>query len=180
MTESELRLPRVAAEEAAASYRAYIEGVPDGFVARHLQAQSDEVQRLCGGLPDTDAMFRYAEGKWTVKEVLGHITDAERVFAYRLLRIGRGDTTDLPGFDENAYVPAGEFNQRSIGDLVSEFALQRASTVALVHGMPAAAWPRVGTANGFPITARALVYVIVGHTNHHLKILRERYLPAQK
>ena len=124
-------------------------------------------------------MFRYAEGKWTIKEVIGHLLDTERVFAYRLLRISRGDVTELSGFEETAYVPEGQFHLRSLAALVSEFTLQRASTLALVNGIPPAAWPRVGTANGFPTSARALVYIILGHTAHHYGVLRQRYrLPA--
>jgi hypothetical protein len=116
-----------------------------------------------------------AEGKWTIKEVIGHLLDTERVFAYRLLRISRGDATELPGFDENSYVPEGHFNRRGIAGLVSEFRLQRASTLALVNGIPPSAWTRHGTANGFRTSARALVYVILGHTAHHFEILRRRY-----
>jgi hypothetical protein len=120
-------------------------------------------------------MFRYAEGKWTVKEVIGHLLDTERVYAYRLLRISRGDVTAMPGFDERSYVPAGQFNLRSVNELVSEFKLQRASTLALANGVPSAAWLHIGTANGFRTSARALVYIILGHTEHHLGLLRERY-----
>ena len=121
-----------------------------------------------------------SQGKWTIKEVIGHLLDSERVFAYRLLRISRGDATELPGFDETTYAPEGQFNQRSLSALVSEFQLQRASTFALVNGIPLAAWPRMGTANGFQTSARALVYVILGHTVHHFGLLRERYgLPAK-
>jgi hypothetical protein len=107
--------------------------------------------------------------------VIGHLLDTERVFAYRLLRISRGDVTELPGFDETTYAPEGQFNLRSVEELVSEFKLQRASTLALVEGIPLAAWPRVGIANGFRTSARALVYIILGHTAHHLVLLRERY-----
>jgi len=112
--------------------------------------------------------------------VIGHLLDTERVFAYRLLRISRGDVTELPGFDDT-FVPAGEFHLRTIGELVSEFTLQRASTLALVNGIPPTAWPRVETANGFRTSARALVYIILGHTAHHCRLLRERYrLPATR
>jgi hypothetical protein len=90
-------------------------------------------------------------------------------------RISRGDATELPGFDETTYAPEGQFNLRSVGALVSEFTLQRASTLALVRGIPQAAWPRVGTANGFRTSARAIVYIILGHTAHHFGLLRERY-----
>jgi len=176
-----LTLPSVPVEEAAPFYEGFLAAFPDGRVGIHLQAQAVELEDLCAGLSESGAMFRYAEGKWTIKEVIGHLLDTERVFAYRLLRISRGDETVLPGFDETSYAPEGQFNRRSIDELVSEFTLQRASTLALVSGIPSAAWPRVGTANGFRTSARALVYIILGHTAHHFSALRERYrLPATR
>jgi len=174
-----LMLPSVPSDEAAPFYREFLDAFPDGCVGTHLQAQASELERLCAGLSESGAMFQYAEAKWTVKEVIGHLLDTERVFAYRLLRISRGDATELPAFDETTYVPEGEFNRRDVAELVSEFKLQRASTLALVNGIPPAAWARQGTANGFRTSARALVYIILGHTSHHCALLRERYrLPA--
>ena len=174
-----LTLSQPLPEEAAPVYGRYLAMFPDGRVGEHLQAQAGELEALCGGLSESGAMFRYAEGKWTVKEVIGHLLDSERIFAYRILRISRGDTTAMPGFDEQSYVPAGQFNLRSVNELVSEFTLQRASTLALANGVPSAAWLQIGTASGFRISARALVYIILGHTDHHLRLLRERYrLPA--
>lgn len=165
----------IPADGAAPFYKDFLAGFPDGRVEAHLQAQTAELEELCTGLTEPGGTFRYAEGKWTVKEVIGHLLDTERVFAYRLLRISRGDTTPLPGFDETIYAPEGQFNLRSVQDLVSEFTLQRASTLALVNGIPPHAWPRLGTANGFPTSARALVHIILGHTAHHFTILRDRY-----
>lgn len=141
----------------------------------HLLAQAGALESLCAALSESDAMFRYADGKWTIKEVIGHLLDTERVYAYRLLRISRGDVTPLPGFDDTSYVPAGQFNLRSVNELVSEFAVQRASTLALANGVPSTAWLRIGTANGFTTSARGLVYIILGHTEHHLHLLRQRY-----
>jgi hypothetical protein len=176
-----LILPQVPPEEGAPFYREFLAAFPDGRVGMHLQAQTSELETLCAGLSESAAMFRYAEGKWTITEVIGHLLDTERVFAYRLLRISRGDVTELPGFDEGSYVPAGQFNQRSVEELVSEFTLQRASTLALVNGIPLAAWPRVGSANGFRTSARALVFIILGHAAHHYRVLRERYqLPTTR
>ena len=172
---TELVLPRVPVEEAAPFYRTFLAAFPDGCVGMHLEQQVEELEALCGGLDESGAMFRYAEGKWTVKEVVGHLLDTERVFAYRLLRISRNDKTALPGFEETEYVPEGRFNLRRMSDLVSEFTLQRASTLALLNGIPPTAWTRTGMANGFPTSARALVYIILGHTAHHLTVLRERY-----
>ena len=174
-----LTLSQPRPEEAAPVYGRYFAMFPDGRVGEHLQAQAGELEALCGGLSESGAMFRYAEGKWTVKEVIGHLLDTERVLAYRLLRISRGDVTALPGFDDKSYVPAGQFNLRPVNELVSEFTAQRASTLALANGVPSDSWLHIGTASGFPISARALVYIILGHTADHLGLLRERYrLPA--
>jgi hypothetical protein len=171
-----LTLSSVPPEEAAPSYHEYLAAFPDdGDVGAHLLSQASEIEELCADLTEPDALFQYSEGKWTVKEVIGHLLDSERVFAYRLLRISRGDVTALPGFDETTYAPEGQFNLRQVGDLVSEFKLQRASTLALVNGIPQSAWPRFGTANGFRTSARALVYIILGHTAHHFRALRDRY-----
>ncbi len=170
-----LTLPSVPLDEAAPFYHGYLKAVPDGRVGIHLQSQVAELDAMCEGLTEAGAMFRYAEGKWSIKQVIGHIVDAERIFAYRLLRISRGDDTPLSGFDENAYVPQGRFDGRSIRNLTSEFTLQRASTIALANGIPDEAWARVGSANGFTVSARALVFIIVGHAAHHFGILRDRY-----
>ena len=176
-----LTLSSVPPEEAAPFYRDFLAAFPDGRVGTRLQTQAVEIEELCAGLTESGAMFRYDEGKWTIKDVIGHLLDTERVFAYRLLRISRGDVTLLPGFDETTYVPEGQFSLRSLEELVSEFKLQRASTLALVNGIPSAAWTRVGTANGFRTSARALVYIILGHTAHHCRLLRERYrLPTTR
>lgn len=136
----DLTLPPPPPEEAPQFYKDFLAAFPDGRVGMHLQKQAVELEALCAGLSESGAMFRYAEGKWTVKEVIGHLLDSERVFAYRLLRISRGDVTELPGFDETTYAPEGQFNLRSVEELVSEFKLQRASTLALVNGIPRAAW----------------------------------------
>jgi len=170
-----LTLPQVPSDEAAPFYSEFLAAFPDGRVGMHLHAQMQEFNILCGGLSESGAMFRYAEDKWTIKEVVGHLIDTERVFAYRLLRISRGDTTELAGFDETRYVPEGQFNLRSLQGLMSEFGAQRVSTIALASGIPTAAWARAGTANGFRTSARALVYIILGHTAHHFCVLRERY-----
>jgi hypothetical protein len=170
-----LTLPQVPPEEAAPFYETFLTAFPDGRVEIHLRAQAGELEALCAGLSESDAMFQYAEGKWTIKEVIGHLLDTERVFAYRLLRISRGDTIALPAFDEPEYVPAGQFNRRGLRALLSEFKAQRSSTMALVDGIPTEAWTRIGTANGFRTSARALVYIILGHTAHHLRLLQERY-----
>ncbi|HEX5962469.1 MAG TPA: DinB family protein [Gemmatimonadales bacterium] len=172
---STLTLPRPAADEAAPFYHGYIAGVAGENVGEQLVSQLAEVERLFGGLDDQAALARYSPGKWSIKEILGHLTDAERIFAYRLLRVARGDATPLPGFDENAYVPAGSFDERPLRALTAEFRAVRLSTVALVSGVPPGSWTRLGKASGKPVSARALVYIMVGHVIHHLGVLRDRY-----
>jgi hypothetical protein len=122
------------------------------------------------------AITGYAPGKWSVKEVVLHCTDAERIFAYRALRIARGDATELPGWDEQAYTPEGRANERSLTDLLHELETARAATVALFAGLPAATWARVGRANGSPVSVRALAWITAGHLLHHLDVLQDRYL----
>ena len=140
-----------------------------------LAAQRARLMNFLLPLTDDQAAFRYAPGKWSVKELVGHLTDVERIFSYRLLRIGRGDATPLPGFEENDYVPAARSDERPFPDLVDEWATVRDATVSLAAGMPADAWVRRGTASGAGISARALLYIILGHVEHHRAVLEERY-----
>jgi uncharacterized damage-inducible protein DinB len=155
-----------------------------GYISRVANVPSpvDELvaqrARLLNGLSplsDEQAEYRYAAGKWSIKELVGHLSDAERIFAYRLLRIGRGDETPLPGFEENDYVRSAGAHQRPFGELLDEWAAARDATSALVRGMPAEAWERRGTANGALISARALVYIVLGHVEHHRSVLEDRY-----
>lgn len=172
---SSITISRPQPEEAAPFYHGYIAEVPNEHLGAQLENQLKEVEQLFGGVTDLQALYRYAEGKWSIKEILGHLSDTERIFGYRLLRIGRGDATPLSGFDENAYVPAGRFDGRPLPMLLAEFRAVRLSTIALLEGLPADCWTRRGLANGKAISARALAYIIVGHVVHHLGTLRERY-----
>jgi DinB family protein len=172
---STLSIPRPAANDAAPFYQGYIAEVKGENVIEQLADQLEEVEELFGSLDDPAAAARYAPGKWSVKEVLGHLTDAERIFSYRLLRIARGDGTPLPGFDENAYVPAGRFDTRPLRSLLADFRGVRESTRALIQGLPLECWANQGEASGTPISARALAYIMVGHVAHHLGVLRDRY-----
>jgi len=170
---------RPGADEYAPYYGRYIERVPAGDVTQTLEAGLRDTLALLGSqAARSRADHRYAAGKWSVKEVLGHVIDAERVFAYRMLRFGRGDETPLPGFDENAYTPAGEFDSRTLDDLLEEYRAVRGATLHLVRGLPAAAWSRRGEASGFAISVRALAHVIAGHELHHRAVLTERYFTA--
>ena len=168
-------IPRPAPTEYAPHYAGYVDRVPEGDVLAHLASQIAETRGLLRDLPPGRAVHRYATGKWSVAEVVGHVADAERIFAYRALRFARGDATPLASFDENAYVPAGSFDHRTVADLVDELTAVRHATLALLRGMPDAAFARTGVASGRSVTVRALAYIIAGHERHHVAILRERY-----
>lgn len=164
------------ATECAPFHLAYVGLVQDGAVLQTLERQLHDTTALLESLPAGKADFAYAPGKWTVKEVLGHVIDAERIFSYRALRIARGDETPLPGFDENRYVPASGASRRTLIDLLAEFHAVRRATLALFEHLPAEAAARTGTVGGARVSVRALAWVITGHERHHVGILRERYL----
>jgi hypothetical protein len=168
-------LSRPQHDESAPFYHGYIAEVTDDDIGAQLERQLQEVEQLFERVTDSAALARYAEGKWSIKEILGHLIDTERIFTYRMLRIARGDATPLSGFDENSYVPEGRFDRRPLPMLLAELRAIRSSTVALAEGLPPDCWTRRGVANGNPISARALAYIIVGHMAHHLGVLRDRY-----
>jgi uncharacterized damage-inducible protein DinB len=168
---------RPALTEYNAHYQPYVDVVPDGDVLATLATQRDSTSALLATIAEAKAGYRYAAGKWSIKEVIGHLSDAERVFSYRALRVARADVTPLASFDENAWVPAAKFDHRTLVDLAAEFRAVRGSTLALFRGFDAEAWPRTGTASGSPISARALAWIVAGHEVHHLRVLHERYLP---
>lgn len=162
--------------EYAPGFERYLARVPDGDVIEALIGGIEVAAGLLHDVSEDTAARAYAEGKWTLKEVLQHVADAERIFAYRALRIARGDTTELPGWDENAYAPASEANARSLDSLVNEVESVRDATVTLFEGLPGAAWTRRGRANGVEVTVRAVAWITAGHLLHHLAIIEERYL----
>lgn len=165
-------------DESGTYYARYISEVPDGDVAARLVTQLGETLAVLTSLSDDDALYRYAKGKWSVKEIIGHLADSERIFAYRLLRIVRGDTTPLPGFDENAFVAGADFDRLPLAQLLHALRLVRENTVTLVHSLRPDDWTRRGTASDTPLSARALVWIIAGHELHHRTVLQERYLAA--
>lgn len=162
--------------EYAAAYEKYISLVPAGDIVDLLEAQRLQTVQLFSARSEREGNFRYAPGKWTVKEVLGHITDSERIFAYRALRIARGDKTPLSGFEQDDYVKAAGFGERMLGDLAEEFGQVRSATVALLGSLDDEAWERRGVANKNEISVRALAFIIAGHELHHRRILEDRYL----
>ena len=171
-------MKRPDAGEYAESYANYISKVPGTDVLGVLEAQRMQMLHLFAGRSERDGSFRYGAGKWTVKEVLGHITDSERIFSYRALRIGRGDMTPLPGFEQDDFVRNGGFAARRLSDLAEEFGAVRSASIALFRSFDEEAWSRRGVASEKEVTVRALAFITAGHQIHHRMILEERYFPA--
>lgn len=141
-----------------------------------LENQPGRLRALCDGLSEDDGWHhRYAEGKWSVKQVVGHMTDAERLFAHRAFRVGRGDTTPLPGFDQDFYVDRGDFDAQSGAHLLTDFERVRTATLSQLDAYEPEHLSHQAVVNDSPITLRALIYILAGHAEHHLVILRERY-----
>lgn len=155
----------------------YIGLLPDdGLVLTHLQENLNTTKEFIRSLPEEKLLHRYAEGKWTIKEVLVHIIDDERIYAYRALSFARNDATELPGFEQDDYARNSRANERSIDDILDEFVAVRDSTIALFNGLDEEALGRGGVANGNFVTVRALTYHIAGHEMHHVNLIKERYL----
>jgi hypothetical protein len=164
--------------EYAPFYAKYIALVPDADLLDTLQASVHDWKSLLGGLTEPQSEFRYEPAKWSFKEVLGHVTDTERIFSYRVLRIARGDQTPLSGFEQDDYVKEGNFSARKLPELLEEFSAVRHSTLALLRSLSTSAWTRRGNANQKEVTVSALAFVIAGHERHHRFIVEQRYLPA--
>src|SRR5215831_13914325 len=162
--------------EYAPSYEQYIKLVPDGDIISILDSQLESTLALLGTLPEAKSSSAYAPGKWTIKELLGHIIDTERIFTYRALCIGRNDKTPLPGFEQDDYVAGTHFNTRHLASVLEELTAVRRAGVHLFKHFTEEEWLRRGSANQKEITTRALAYNIAGHERHHLNILKTRYL----
>lgn len=147
----------------------------DDFLSA-LKEQSNNFENLLNSISEEKSIFKYGEDKWTIKEVLLHLSDAERVFGYRALAIARGEKSALPNFDENSYAVFSHANNRLWSDLVQEFLAVRKSTEALLHSFSEKDLNQIGTASGSPISVLGLCFIIVGHAAHHLNILHDRYL----
>src|SRR5215470_12062831 len=156
-------------------YQRYISLVPDEDVLVSLDQQLSETLILLRSLSEHHGAFRYEPNKWSVKEVLGHLIDSERIMAYRALRIARNDRTPIPGFEQDDYVKNGGFDQRTVGNLGREFEQVRRATISLFRNFEPEAWERTGIANNVEVSVRALAYIIAGHELHHKAILKDRY-----
>ena len=167
-------MPRPDPTEHAPYYAKYIALVPEEEILMAMTQELERTLALLRPISEETASLRHPPYTWSTKQVIGHLTDSERIFGYRTLRIARGDTTPLPGFDENAYAMAAESDRCLLGDLAAEFAAIRRSNLLLFRHLPEAAWSRSCTANDCLVTVRALAYILVGHERHHTGILRKR------
>ncbi len=159
------------------SYHAhYVERVPYGDPLLALERQVDDTTQLLLGLPEERGAYRYAAGKWSIKELVGHVIDCERIFAYRCLAIARGDRTSLPGFDQDAYVARSSHERRSLSSIIGELHTVRAASLGLFRSLSEEEWGRAGVSDGKLLTARVIPWIAAGHEHHHLQVLRERYL----
>ncbi|HJU67632.1 MAG TPA: DinB family protein [Gemmatimonadaceae bacterium] len=169
-------LERPPASEYAPYQAGYVASVPEGDIFEILSRQGAQFPDFLRSIGEARGGYRYAPDKWTIKEMIGHVNDTERVFSYRALRFARGDETPLASFDQDRYVPTGNFNARTLNSLADEFGHLRAATVDLYYHLDPDALARRGTASGFVVSVRAMAYVMAGHVVHHERILKERYL----
>jgi len=156
----------------------YVSLVAEGDIIQTLEQQTENSLSLLRTIPSEKANFRYAPDKWSVKELLGHMIDSERIFSYRALCFARNDQTPLPGYEQNDYVREGNFDSRNFADMVEEFETVRRATIQLFRPLNEAEWLRQGKANENDISVRALAYIIAGHELHHMGVLRSRYLQS--
>lgn len=162
--------------EYAPYYQTYIEHVPAGDVVETLATAGESATEFLRSIPNEKGSARYAPGKWSIREVIGHITDSERIFTYRALRFARADATALAPFDENAFIANATFDDRSLSSLIDEFEAVRRASVLLFASLNATEWLRVGTASGKQMSVRGAAWVTAGHAMHHVGILKSRYL----
>ena len=169
---------RPGSDEFAPYYNGYISQVSGDDALAELQSELDASLRAFGAIDEAKSKTAYEAGKWTIREVLGHIVDTERVMSYRAMRMARNDKTDLPGFEQDDFIKGAAFNDVPLAELLKEFELLRRANILLFKNLKAEAWERRGTANGKQVSVRALAFIITGHEKHHRKIVQERYLNA--
>jgi len=167
---------RPAENDYAPYYKGYIEKIQGDDILKILLNQTKECQSVFNSFPVNKGDYKYAPGKWSVKEVIGHIIDTERVFAYRALCIARGEKQPLPGFEQDDYVKEGKFNKRTLDDIIYEFRLMREGNLLMFRNFDEEMLNRRGNASGYDVTVNALLFMIAGHSQHHMDILNERYL----
>ena len=176
MTATKERSTAPAAAEYPEYFARYIGRVPPGDVVATIRDQLAETLTLLRGLDPSQTTKGYAPGKWSIRDIVLHMADTERVMGYRALHMARADATPLPSFDENAWTPMAGANARPMDSLLAELEATRRATVAMLDGLPPEAWARVGTASGKSVSVRALAWIIAGHERHHVAVIRERYV----
>ncbi|SRR5258706_316523 len=157
-------------------YQTYLHYVPEDDLLQALKEQKTLIENFVNGIPPARETFRYAEGKWMVKEVVGHLCDTERILSYRALRIARNDKTPMAGFDENHYTPNSNYKDRTLKNISEEFLAVRTATILLFENMSEEMFDRKGIANDIEITVRAILFFAVAHVRHHMNVIKERYL----
>lgn len=165
--------------EYAPDYQGYINQVNEADILPVLRAQMDDLDVLLERVAPEKETHRYAEGKWSIREIVGHLIDGERVFGYRAFSIARGEQQNLPGFDQDDYMLTAPYHNIELEDLLSELRLIRLGNIAMFRTLDEASWNRVGTANENQISVRAIAFIMAGHLRHHMNVLRERYLTNQ-
>src|SRR6266446_10857364 len=160
--------------EYAPDYQGYIGRVTEQEILPVLRSQLDALDVLLGRVTPERETYRYAEGKWSIREIAGHLIDGERVFGYRAFCIARGEQQNLPGFEQNDYIAAARYDSIDLEDLLSELRLVRLANLAFMRNLDESAWAQVGTANGNEVSVRALAFIMAGHVRHHMNVLRER------
>jgi len=178
VTPAALTIARPEPGEYAPYYDRYISLISGNDILTTLDGQRRQTVLLLSGRDEADGDFRYASDKWNAKEVIGHVCDTERIFAYRALRIARADQTPIEGFDQDDYVRHGPFAARLLADLIEDYIAVRRGTLSLLRNLDEAAWSRRGLANKNEVSVRALAYIIAGHELHHRRILEEKYFSA--
>lgn len=167
---------RPQADEYNPYYEKYVSLVTESDLLAALDDQGAELRTLFGQISEERGTFSYAEGKWTIKEVLSHLIDGERIFSYRVLRVARGDETPIEGFEQDGYIENSHANLRTFDDMLGEFSELRSANLRLLRNLRKADWLRIGTASGSAVSVRAVTFIMAGHIRHHVRILKERYL----
>jgi hypothetical protein len=171
---------RPAETEYASYYQSYVNQVNENDIIAVLRSELDDLDVLLDRVPAEKETYAYAEGKWTIREMIGHLIDGERVFGYRAFCIARGEKQNLPGFEQDDYLQTAPYNNIDLEDLLSELRLVRLSNIAMFRTLDEEAWQRVGLANNNEVTVRAIAFIMAGHVRHHMNVLRERYLDGAR
>ncbi|HYX28819.1 MAG TPA: DinB family protein [Pyrinomonadaceae bacterium] len=163
--------------EYAPYYQSYVDQVSETDIMSVLRSELDDLDVLLGRVAAEKETYSYADGKWTIREIVGHLIDGERVFGYRAFCIARGEQQNLPGFEQDDYLRTAPYNNIDLEDLLSEMRLVRLSNIAMFRTLDEESWSRTGLANNNEVSVRAIAFIMAGHVRHHMNVLRERYLP---